>query len=295
METLENALVQANPLDQQRVLNYTIFLVDGELPLTVNDLQGLWREWRDPKGQPNYNRRWIKERDKFQKLFQDYIALEQEGKLASLCVVTPEKPELIWRPTTNRTVVSQRGQLLQKILRVLQPRALFGVAIVLQYQYNDRPEIFRLVGTRTLDSISAQLRLDQGSQIAPILTKTPIALSVLQDFWYYFRQNNTRLQAKYGTSSKAPSVDFQRHQKLYQQSNFSEFFNRLVELDTLIPATKQLMASFIHDGGFQLILHRLLTGDFDFGMLPATSGTKLLISKAPKDIRILVRALYVEN
>jgi hypothetical protein len=321
MEALQNILIQLNPADHQRMVSYTLFLVNGPVPFTARDLQSLWDEWRTtpdataiqfhrydevPSSGTRYGVQWSGEREKFFNLFKQFALLEKEGKSGTMCLIYPDGKEVFWTPASNTNAVSHRGPQLVQALRVLNPTSQLGVAVTVQFNYNDDPALYQVPATRTaipglIESVG-RTRLDKGYTPSPTLTSEPLPVAVLRDFWLHFRNHSSRLTSKYGVGTEQPSPLFQQYRGLYEKGGFQPFFQRFAELDSTVSPSKLIMASFIHDGGFQYVIYRLagkgLRGTremFALDKLPATPGTKLIGSKAPKDVRMIVKAIYVEK
>lgn len=320
METLENILITLNPIDNQRMFSYTLFLVNGEVPLTSSDLQGLWSEWQQSPTRiridryanasftRNYEPRWQGEREKFFNLFKQFALLENEGKDSTICLIYPDGREVFWNPATSTEGQSYRGAKLKEAMSLLNPKSMFGVAVTVQYAYRDDQRLYQTVETRAtspaLTTAITRSILDKGYAPTPTLTDKPLPLAVIHDFWLHFRNTNPRLIAKYGTGTEQPSPLFQEYQGLYEKGGFKPFFQRFADLDAKVSKNKLVMASFLHDGGFQYVIYRLAgealrrSGSkevFVVDKLVATPGTKLLASKAPKDVRMVIKALYVEK
>jgi len=338
MNTVEQTLWQWCPIPSSRVAQYTLFMTaGGAVPFTPKDLQGIWDEWRQSDlathavagtqiphplqqyGAPaavGYNPQWVTEREKFYNLFRGFVALNQGKTTGSLFLIYPDGQEIQWTPTSVNPLRSNRGPQLAQIMKALKLPGDLGLAVTVQYTYNDNATTYTTPATRSLDNgyeaavveaiKRAALDTTPNPPLLPTLTDEPVPLNALRDFWTVFRTNNASLKSRYGAGSDQVSGDFNRFRGLYdnQQTGIQAFFQHLAELDTQVPMDKLLMANFIYDAGFQYALVRLTpqlaqiggkSDHWDWIKLPSTPGTQYIASMAPVHVRMVVKGFYIEK
>jgi hypothetical protein len=251
-----------------------------------------------------YGQHWITERAKFFKLFEQFALLEQSGKKPVIAFIHPSGKELHWTPTVNGIVEGQRGPRLQQALQELKVTGQFALGAVVQYAYADAPSVKRRLqtdnpafATQILKALDG-LRLDTSYGAVPTFLSDQLDPSLLIAFWDHYSLQRPALQAQ------AEPVDerFQTYANVYREGGFEAFFDRFVQLGNETPSSKLVMASFIFDNAPQQVLYRLtdsmtaIVGKrFVFSDLPHTEGTKLLISKVPPQMRVIIKALYTEQ
>ena len=338
MDSVEATLSQWCPVPDSHLAMYAIFMTNGNVPFTVRDLQGLWDEWRQSDlashaarqirgaqhplrqfGAPTangYAAQWIPEREKFYNLFRQFITLNQQKTTASLFLIYPDGQELHWNPAGSQQFHSNRGPQLVQVLKVLRQPGDMGLAVTVQYAYKDDPQLYAVPQTRALDQGYHKALLEAISRspllsklqppLLPTLTNEPLPLEVWRDFWTYFRNRSMSLVSRYGRVPEQLSPAWAKFQGLFQNKDTSiqDFFERIAEVNSQVPADKLLMASFMYDAGFQYALVRLtpalaqLGGKndmWDWIKLPSTPGTQLIATKAPIGSRMVTKGLYLEQ
>lgn len=316
MQSLEQIFTQYNPVDHQKPVGYAVFLSRGVLPFTSQDLQSLWDEWRSttvpgaaPSTTPGYGPHWRAEREKFFNMFQQFAALEVSGKKSTLCAIYPNGQELLWTPQQVTTIIGKRGPLLASTLQTLKADGDFALGLCLQYAFQDAPGLYQVPVTRdspqhtiALSEAVSRVRLDNEYKANPTFLTEPLPVAAIAEFWSYYRSHSAVLTQKYGSERFKPTPLFNRYQHLFEAGGFRELFDRFTALDAQVNKDKLLMASFIYDTGFQYVLYRLggqshkTSGTvFKFSKLPATEGTKWLVSRAPANVRMIIKTLYVEQ
>lgn len=313
MTDVEQIITSFKPHPKYHPTTYVTFLVQGAVPFTAPDMQLLWEEWRQIPGR-TYQGPWESERPKFAHVFNDFYNLAASGKQATLNVIYPDGRELVWTPEGSYEARSERGPRLQGFTRG-QFKADMGMTICAQFAHTDAPELHQLPyharsfqGAPTTNpgpggSVSsnpaprqhllqriARAVCDKEMPPTHVLTDRPIPVGTVYRLWQYYYHQTPALSGKYGAGERV--VLTADEVRLYSAGKFDEFFDYFARQDAQSPPEQVLLMAFLYDE-FQYVIART-DGRIYLDVLDPTPGTNYLMSKAPRDKRMLIKAFYRE-
>lgn len=190
--------------------------------------------------------------------YDEYAA--QHDKETCICVVYPDGREVKWMHNQEPIeTTSQRGIKLAECLG--EP---FKLGLVVQWRYKgglvpvSDLEV-PLLGEEHAFTLNARYPVDEKWDVQFAHPREEITFDDLHAFWDHFRTTNPVLLEKYGPGKPRPDSEerYERHQQLYIDGKFEQFFTRFVELDNPENADKLVRYSILSDSGFAFVNVRL--------------------------------------